>query len=339
MKMNLNKFKSLAFRRVSMNQEVSGDGAGQQETAKETSAVQTPPVSAPPAAADFFSALDAEHRESLEKQGIKDVNGLVKNWADQRSYIGNSIRVPSAEAGREDWGKFYEKLQKHAPNLIPRPDREKPETMEAVMAALGRPEKPDQYEMPEAPEGIALADDRVEALRKIAHEKGLSKDQFQGMLSEVFKLDSAQYQQQKQTQEADAATLKQQWGSAYDQNKNEVVRLMELTNAPSGIVQMAKDGGMGADVYQWFHSLSGNFKGEGTNATVDQGGNRAMTPDEANNQISEIYANKSHPFFVASHPEHKQALDKMVKLMKFANPQASSNPNDLRTSRDAKFGD
>lgn len=324
--------KRYNLRHIYMN-EAPADGAD--SGAGAPPADNTPPAPAP---VDFLSSLDAEYRESLEKQGIKDVNTLVKNWADQRSYIGNSIRVPSAEAGQEDWDKFYNKLQKQAPNLIPRPDKDKPETIQAVLAALGRPESPDGYEQPQVPEGVDFGEERAAAFKQIAHKHGLTKEQFQGVLSEVLQMDAATYQQQAQNVEADKAALKAEWGSAYDERKGQVVKLMELTGAPDGIIEMAKNGAMGADVYKWFHSLSGNFKGEGTQVTTDQGGNGALTPAEANERINEIYANRQHPFFNVSHPDHKNALKRMVDLVAAANPGASKDPNSLRTSRDAKFG-
>lgn len=299
----------------------------------------TPPVDTPPATptVDFLSTLDAEHREVLEKQGIKDINGLVKNWADQRSYIGNSIRVPSAEAGQEDWNKFYDKLQKHAPNLIPRPDKDKPETIQAVLAALGRPEEPTGYEVPQAPEDFPIDNDRIEALRKLAHENGLTRDQFKGVLSQVLEMDAAAYRQQKQAQEADINSLKQEWGSAFDERNQRAAKMLELTQAPQGIIEMAKQGQLGADVAKWLYNISNNFKGEGMNMAQEQGGRRHLTPDEAQAQINEIYANRQHPFWIASHPEHKAALNKMIELGKYADPKASADPNALRTSRDANF--
>lgn len=292
---------------------------------------------APAPAGDFLSTLDAEYRESLEKQGIKDVNGLLKNWADQRSYIGNSIRVPSAEAGQEDWNKFYEKLQKQAPDLIPRPNKDKPETIQAVLAALGRPEDVSGYEIPPAPEDFPVDNDRLEALRKLAHENGLTKDQFKGVLSKVLEMDAAAYQQTKQAQQAELDSLKKEWGSAFDERNGRAVKMLELTQAPAGIVEMAKNNQLGADVVSWFYNLSTNFKGEGMNMASDAGGRRAMTPEEASSQISEIYANKNHPFWQSSHPEHGAALKRMIELGKFADPTASTNPNDLRVSRDANF--
>lgn len=312
---------------VYMNEADAGDGLGQG-----TGGGDAPPAPTPP---DFLSMLDYEHREALEKQGIKDVQGLVKNWSDQRSYIGNSIRVPSSEAGAEDWNKFYEKLQKHAPDLIPRPDKDKPETIQAVLAALGRPEKPEEYDIPNAPEGMPVDGERVEALRKIAHESGLTRDQFKTVMAKMLESESAAYQQQKQVADAELAALKQDWGSAFDERSHRVAKMLELTQAPADVIEMAKNNQLGADVAKWMYNLSVNFKGEGANMAADQGGNRAMTPEEANAQISEIYANRSHPFWNASHPDHKAALKKMIELGRFADPSASSNADDLRISRSA----
>lgn len=281
---------------------------------------------------DMFASLPDDTKESLSKAGIKDFEGLVQNWRDAQSYIGSSIRVPSKEAGKEDWQKFYQKLQTHAPNLMPRPDRDDPEAWNAALAALGRPEEPTGYELPEVPEGISLPEERVEALRKIAHEQGLNKDQFKNMLNSVLELDAQQYKAHMDAVTAEQDAIKKEWGSAYDERSTQVIRMLELTQAPEGVVEMAKNGQLGADTLKWMYSVSKNFKGEGTNLVSDQGNSGALTPAEAQQRISEIYANKEHPYFVADHPEHKDALQKMIKLQKAANPQSSDNINDLRSS-------
>jgi len=314
------------------------DGGAPLDTTPPTSGGDTPPegdgASKP---VDFFSSIDEQSRESLKSAGIKDINGLIKNWADAQAYIGSSIRVPSENAGKEDWDKFYAKLQKHAPNLMPKPNKENQDEWNAFLQSIGRPEDPTAYELPQAPEGVDVSEERVGVLRKIAHESGLTKDQFSSMVSRVMELDAQTVQQQQQQTQEQLTQLKAEWGSAFDERNSQVIKMMELTQAPDIIVDMAKKGQVSPDVLKWMYSMSNNFKGEGVNLASDQGGNRKLTPSEAEAQISEIYSNRAHPFFQADHPEHKSAISRMIELQKAANPKASSDPNSLRSSMTAQI--
>lgn len=283
---------------------------------------------------NVFDSLPDEAKVKLQQNGIKDIDGLVKNWQDAQSYMGSSIRIPSEDAGDEDRQKFYEKLQKHAPNLIPRPDPEDKDGYNALMRSLGLPEKGDEYEVPEL-EDYKPSDEAVEKLRDMAHKAGLTKSQFKELASELFREEAQSISAAQEAAEADLAGLKKEWGSAFDERKNRAVKTLELSGAPDGLVQAAKDGQVGADVYQWLYSLSSNFKGEGVNAGNDQGSGNTMTPAEAEAQIQDIYGNRSHPFWNAGHPDHQKALKKMVELGKLADPQASTE-QDLRSSHSLK---
>lgn len=281
---------------------------------------------------NWRDALPSELQESASLKDVKDIGSLAQQFVDLQSHLGNSIRVPSEHASQEDRAKFYEKLQKHAPDLLPRPDRNDTDAMDAFYASMGRPEEASGYEKPEIPEGVNVPDERIQAFQEIAHKHGLNAEQFKGVLGEVLAADQAAYQQQMDGHNQAMDGLKQEWGAAFDDRNGRAVKMLEATGAPADIVQMAKDGMVGANTLKWMYDLSTKFGGEGAPAVQDQGASGRMTPAEAEAQISEIMNNRQHPYWDSHHPEHQSAIKKMLELGKFANPKASTDINDLRSS-------
>lgn len=258
----------------------------------------------------FLDQFEGDIRTTLEKSGVADVNGLAKQFIDAQSYIGSSIRVPSSEAGEEDRKAFYEKIQKHAPDLIPKPNVEDPTALDALWSQLGRPQDPTEYKLPEGMSAEQLGD-----LTKYAHEAGLTNDQFTNLVSKMAEQETTQQQQAREAFEADQLALKQEWGQAYNQNIQTVARLAEQTGAPEAIVAAAKKGELDSQVAKWMHSLTQRLGNEGAEMVGSEGSNQAVTPEEAKAMVNDIFGNPDHPYFHPSHPDHADAKNKMVKLM------------------------
>ena len=99
---------------------------------------------------------------------VKDVNGLAQQFLDGQAMIGNSIRVPGPDAGTEALAAFHTKLSDKVPGLIPTPDRDNPEQMNALYKQMGRPDDVMGYEHPEGVDATKMGD-----FAKLAHELGL----------------------------------------------------------------------------------------------------------------------------------------------------------------------
>lgn len=283
-------------------------GGGTPPPASDPNAGNTPPAAEP----DFLSQFDADTRQFLENNGVKDANGLAKQFSDAQSYIGNSIRVPSAEAGEEDRKAFYEKLQKHAPDLIPRPDTGNEEAMNALWAQLGRPEDPSKYELPEGVNAEEIKD-----FVEKAHGANLTNTQAKALIESMAAETRAQQEEAQQRFEQDQQQLKNDWGMAYDQNAQTVQNLVKQTGAPDAIVEAAMKGELDSSVAKWLHGLAGKLGGEGTQITTNEGNNGMMTPNEATHQLDEIYNNPEHPYHNVSHPSHQTAVKRVVELMAY----------------------
>jgi hypothetical protein len=119
--------------------------------------------------------LDAvpELRDDPSLKDFNDVATLAKSYKETKAFVGSSIRPPGPDASPEARKEFYEKLVKHAPDLVPLRDGDA-EAEKVVWGKLGRPSKREEYEF-KTPDGVDI---NVEALRDAAEAAGMTKAQF-----------------------------------------------------------------------------------------------------------------------------------------------------------------
>lgn len=283
--------------------------------------------------ANWRDGLSDDLKGSSALADVKDIASLAQQFVDQQSYLGNAIRVPSEDASIEDKQKFYDKVQKHAPNLMPRPEAGNEEQMNAVLSALGRPDEATGYENVDVPDGITFSEDRMTAFKDMAHKHGLTKDQFNGMLKDVLGMDATAQQSMDEAVVTSRQAIEKEWGAVFKDREAQAIAAAEATGAPEAIIQMAKEGKIGGDTLKWMHSLAVKIGGGEGNFNKDDGnGSGRMTPSEAESQISDIMNNRAHPYWDSHHPENKAAIAKMLKLAAFADPSAATDFDQLRSS-------
>ncbi|REK56685.1 MAG: hypothetical protein DWQ49_09955 [Bacteroidetes bacterium] len=242
---------------------------------------------------------------------------MAKGFLELKSYQGNSLRIPGEDASDEDRKEFINKLISKVPNVMVKPDFDNEEQSKEFYRTLGVPESVDGYSVNE---DIKLPESRLELLKNVAANANLTKDQFNKVISEVYKADMAEVEKINEQDEADAKALKQKWGHAYDDRYNHVTQLVEGTGAPVRLVEAIKGKLADSETMEWLYNLTKQISGEGINIgnQEDQGSNRGLTPEEAREKIAEINNNTSHPYWIASHPDHKAALEKMIKYQEAA---------------------
>lgn len=260
------------------------------------------------------------------------VEGLARNFIDLQSHVGNSIRIPSEDAGPEARKEFYKKLGEKVPGLMPVPNSDDPEALATVYNQLGRPESPDKYVIPDMGEGV---DNRTtEQFRDVAHRHGLTQKQFEGIVKDITQANLQGAQQFQAAHDAEMKSLRdQEWGVAYDDNLQLALNVAESTNAPPELVAAIKGNQATAATLKWLYGIGKQMVGEGKPLTSDQNNKDGrMIPSEAAARISEIMNNKQHPYWNPSDPGHNNALKRMLELQKMANPQAATDPKSLRSS-------
>jgi len=218
---------------------------------------------------------------------FKDVNGLAKAFVDTKAMMGQSIRVPSKEAGTEDMGTFHKALMEKVPGLMLTPDITDDTNVTAIMAKLGMPEKHDKYEMPTV-EGWEISDERKTFLQEKALESGMTNRQFGKFVKSLAESEKGS----SDAFDSDIATgmnaLQTAWGAAYDSKMEQVYKIAQATNAPADLLEAIKAGVAGADTLKWLDGIAKAVGSEDFQVAVQKPGSGGITPAEARERASEL---------------------------------------------------
>jgi len=257
--------------------------------------------------AEWHESLSDEYRGNETLANIPDIDTLAKSYLDAQSYVGNSIRIPSGDAGEEDWSKFNAKLQDKVPTLINIPADEQ-EAKAALYARLGRPEDAQGY----TSEGLD------EGFRDWAFENGFTDSQIKALIERNGSdLEAATTANEEAARQAFDG-LKQEWGHAYDQNLAAANKALEVYADEQAIEFITSQGlHENADMIKMLAAIGKQLGEEPASKIGNQGNSFALTPDEAKAQIAEIQNNKSHPY----HTGKMDAVERMNKLFEQAYPE------------------
>lgn len=259
---------------------------------------------------NWRDALNDEYKTAPALQNYQDVNALVKSHLELESLRGQSIRVPTQEAGKEDWEKFYGKLQAKVPNLTTMPNPDDETATKAFWAKVGVPEDETAYTLPED-----VTPDSVAGLNAMAKKAGLTVKQFQALAKEVAQTQGQTEELQRAEQKEGMDRLFYSWGMAKDDKLNSINHLLNNSNAPEQLKEAVKTGNVGADFLEWADGLVKAIGSEGSSLTVDRSAENArLTPSEAQAQINEIMNNREGAYWNQRDPMHKATIDKVLNL-------------------------
>jgi len=241
------------------------------------------PESAP---SDWKSSLPEPLRDAPWIGKADSLEAAVGQLQDAAQYLGNAIRIPSPDAGEADVAAFKEKLlSRDHIGLMPKPTDEG--STKEVLRALGMPENPEQYDVTgieHAPEGEDLG-----RLRALAHDAGMTSDQFRKWIAEQS---AANYSAQEQLEYEKTQALKElqgEWGAAYDQKVDFAIKAAEATNAPEFVLDMLRSGTADPKTLRW---LAGTYdqlaSGQPQGAIQGKELTPKLTPAEITARLGEI---------------------------------------------------
>lgn len=228
---------------------------------------------------------------------------------NHRSMIGQSIRIPTGEAGAEQMNEFYNKIQTKVPGLMRTPDPDDPAQIRDVYSKLGLPENADGYN---TAEDIGIDPETLGTYKALAHEAGLTKGQFNKFIKDLGQRTKERNESAQSAKSEDLAGLRGEWGLAFEQRAGICAKVAARTGAPEALCEAIGKGEADAKTMKWLYNLSTQLGGERMNFVSDEPS--GPTPAEIEGQIADIMGNTQHPYWIASHPGHKQAVDKMLAL-------------------------
>lgn len=273
-----------------------GDGAG-------GAAGGTPP------AENWRDSLPVELRDNPSLADVNDVASLAKRFVDTKAMVGNSIRMPSEEAGSDDINSFVDKVlgNSNLP-LMRKPDTTDAEAMAAVYDQMGRPEDASGYQAAEGMDTEVFG-----AMASKAHELGLSKAQFEALAQAQFEMQTGAMQQMDQSRIDGIGQLKGEWGAAFDEKAARATRTAEALKAPPQLLEAMKSGDVDAATLRFIDNIATQLGGEGTPLAQQIGQVNALTVEEMVQRRDELL-NKAHTEDLT--PTQQQELQR--KLVKYS---------------------
>ncbi len=212
-----------------------------------------------PVVVDWRETLPAELKESPALKDFKDPAALAKSFVETKALVGNSIRRPGPDAGKEAWAEFRTKVLDGIPEAIVLP--EDPEALKEVEAKvwgkMGRPDKPEGYTFDgvELAPGVKLNED---ALRAGAAKMGLTKTQFKIAVAEAAAEAAARQAEVAKAQGA----LKTELGSAYGERLGHAASVAESLGFPKAAVEAIRAGNVSLEEGKAFLALAKKFTAE-----------------------------------------------------------------------------
>lgn len=225
---------------------------------------------------------DLRGHETLTK--FDSPAALAKSFVELERFQGQSLRLPSDNAGDEDRAAFLTRLQEKVPELVMKPVPGDEQAENAFWQGLGRPDEVTGYEKIEG-----LSDDQQAYMREIAFQSSLTDKQYKAMvgaLSERFTAEQSEIQ-------AAAQAERDEYFDTLGAAKDATLEALKQFGVAVGMDEslMAAIGEEGnPKVMALLDTLRKKIGTEGgaLEQQIDERGNMTMTPAEAEAEIGEI---------------------------------------------------
>jgi hypothetical protein len=213
--------------------------------------------------------------------------------------------TPIPGTGQESVGSFN-------PDALP-VELEEDET--EVYERLGRPEKPEDYQ---------LGGEAPDHFRQFMHTTGLSQDQAGKMFNYMGELANSENEKAAKSYEEEqlkyTKDLSNEWGDDYQKN-SELARRAFLQFADKDTVKLMEESGFGnhPGLTKMFSRIGKFLSEDHRLMSGDDGRIGGMSPATAESKIKEL--NSDQDFMIAyrsaTHPKHAEAVKEMTQLYQY----------------------
>lgn len=226
------------------------------------------PAAAAPAAPDWLSGLSDDAKGYVQNKGFKDPAAAIDSYRNLEKLMG----VPKER-------------------LLKLPEKEDDPAWAEVHARLGKPATADEYKIDGENKEFA------KWAKGTFHELGLSKKQAETLFGKYNEfaqgITAKQSQAMAEQLQASEASLKKEWGAAYDQNLMTAKKAAMAFGLTEDVINKLESA-MGYDGVMKFMQSVGSKVGEDSFVTSGQSarGFGAMTPEQARNRIAALKQDK-----------------------------------------------
>lgn len=267
----------------------------------------------------WIDQISEDYRDSFKD--YKSLDDVAKSYKSLEAMVGNSVRIPTEGASKEQMDEFYSKLTT-IPGVTRLPNPEDPESMNQFYQSLGRPETSEGYKL-ELGEGVEIDESAMKNFKDLAHSIGLTNEQ----ANKLAEFESARYKayEENLTESRIEAEkiLKEEWGNDYNARltgAKEVINLYK-DRYPEAIQDLIEGpAGNNPAFLSMLSELYGSLKETGTIDANTQA-SYGKTPEQAKLEIEDIMNNSAHPYNDENHVGHAEAVAAMQKLFQSAYPE------------------
>lgn len=261
--------------------------------------------------------MDAAYSGHESMKDYQDLNGLAKSHINMQKMLGDSIRIPSADASQEDRKAFYQKITSKVEGLSVMPSADDADATAAFWQKAGVPQKKEDYKVMEGASEEAFND-----LKEMAMSANLTKKQFEALTGGMSKKQAEALEAATNSMTEGQEALFSKWGVAKDKNLEAIKNLMKGSDAPAEMLASLEAGTLDAGFLGWAEQMVKAVSSEGGEFQKQQGfgkGTDMLSPSEAEAQIGEIFNNKEHAYWNNASAGHADAVKKVMRLQHMVN--------------------
>lgn len=174
-----------------------------------------------------------------------------KAWIENKKFASVADLVKQT---RELEGRFLS-----GDKIVLPKDGDPPEALETFYKAIGRPEKPEDYEI-KMPEGREIDETFAKRMQERAFKSGAPKAMFEGIVEEfnqhMLEIEQNELAQRAQAKQQGIAKIRSEWGQDFDGNVQHANKAMQMLGLDKASIAGIEDG------------LEAHFPGEGTIRTM-----------------------------------------------------------------------
>lgn len=260
---------------------------------------------------DWKESLPESVQNWDEARNAENPEQFWQRITDQRTHLGNSIRIPTEEAGDDQWQEFHQKILERVPALMRKPSSDDESAVDDILKALGKPDATDKYVMPES-DDIAFNEGQDKWLKEIALEAGLTKKQFKKIATNIGKrnyVDQNTYEEQTQNE---LKRIANEWGLSAEEKYKHVLNFAKSANAPQSLVDAIENRKIDAETVFWLEKMQSSVSDEGSPLfKKDLNHPSGLSPYEAQQRINDMLNNPDHSY----HKGDPIARKRMHELM------------------------